>query len=108
MKTDKDRFKNGCPIEKNSDGTWAVGNVGGPGRPPGSISKYNQIRCDLLDCWEECRGKERFKNLLTSPFGFEKALQIILAVAPKLRLELREDADGARTMTIQEGEHKEA
>lgn len=101
--TDKNGLKNEYPLERNQDGTWAVGNQGGPGRPPGSLNKYTQIRRDILDVWHEENGKERFRKYFNGPFTFEKALSIILAVSPKLKISVSEDKNGTRSMIIEEG-----
>lgn len=57
---------------------------GGPGRPKGSKNKYTLLKEEILEVWEEERGKERFKALFTgSTRDFTKALEIILSLIPK-------------------------
>lgn len=101
-KSDKNGFKNGAQLLRSLDGKFINGNSGGPGRPPGALGSYNQIRKDILDCWFECNGKERFKKMLQSPFEFKEALAIVLAMAPKLRMELKQDLEGNKSVVIEE------
>jgi len=89
-------------FNRDTQGKFSVGNPGGPGRPPGSLNTCTQIRRDILSIWEEEGGKEKFRAFFKIPYNFEKALAIILAVSPKLKIEVKEDSAGVRTLTIQE------
>jgi len=70
-------------LNRDSQGKFAVGNPGGPGRPKGSKDQFNEIRKDILMVWREMEGKERFAYFFSNPENFEKALHIIFAVCPK-------------------------
>ncbi len=63
-------------------GEYAI--EGGPGRPKGLKNRYSLIKNEILDVWEEEKGKEKFRQLLNSGTrDYIKALHIIVALLPK-------------------------
>ena len=91
-------------LNRDKEGKFLPENPGGPGRPKGAIGKYSQIKRDILDVWEEEKGKERFRYFFIH--RFEWALAIILSLCPKKWLELKKDLETGQ-ITL-EAEEKDA
>ena len=58
---------------------------GGPGRTPGSLNKYTQMKHDLVQAWKTSEGKKRFLEMLNSKdrADFKWAVERIISILPK-------------------------
>lgn len=92
---EKQTTDNHNPISKLGE----YGVEGGPGRPKGLKNRFTLIKQDMLEVWEEEKGKERFRELFKgTQKDFIKALEKIVAILPK---ESQLDADsGEEIKTI--------
>lgn len=85
VETDKEAAKTSkTEVLRNEKGQLISG-FPGAHRPKGALSKFTQMKNDLLEAWKSADGKKRFLEMLKSsdPSDFKWAVERIIAILPK-------------------------